>query len=193
MANSETAAFSGHGGRIGMAGAALLVAFAIWLGAYASGAVPWLGYASVKSSSMGVGPISIIGETSYEFELRPRHLLLRRGPGDRDRIRGRDRGRQPLVPCLQAVRRHARGRRDALCHQERRGNLDGAHSGKRPLRHQHPAVAGPWRRAGLGPELQRLVGRPPRVRRRMAKLYGSRRMEIEPAPESDSPIPQVPL
>ena len=63
MASSEAVRFSGHGGRIGMAGAALFVAIAIWLGAYASGAAPWLGYASVKSSSIGAGPISIIGET----------------------------------------------------------------------------------------------------------------------------------
>ena len=63
MATRRRLRFSAHGGRIGMAGAALLVALAVWLGAYASGAAPWLGYASVKSASMGAGPISIIGET----------------------------------------------------------------------------------------------------------------------------------
>jgi hypothetical protein len=57
---------SGPAKRIGFGALAFLVlAFTLWILAYATGAFPWLGYAWLNDKSMGAGPITVIGRTSY--------------------------------------------------------------------------------------------------------------------------------
>ena len=49
--------------RIGAgAGGLFVAAFLIWGALYASGIVPWLGYAWLTRQSFGAGPLSVIGE-----------------------------------------------------------------------------------------------------------------------------------
>ena len=57
---------SGPAKRIGFGALAFLaLALALWILAYATGAFPWLGYAWLNDKSMGAGPITVIGRTSY--------------------------------------------------------------------------------------------------------------------------------
>jgi hypothetical protein len=64
-AASRSSATKRVGAVAGIAAIALLVA---WVGAYAVGAFPWIGYAWLERSSHGLGPITIIGETRVGTE-----------------------------------------------------------------------------------------------------------------------------
>jgi hypothetical protein len=82
MSVSESIAAASPRTRVAAAvGAVLVVAALAWVGGYASGAFPWLGYAWLSRSSVGGpgGPISIIGETKAGSEFGVSTFLFLRG------------------------------------------------------------------------------------------------------------------
>jgi hypothetical protein len=68
---------AGLGRHIGFATAALVVfALGAWVLAYASGAFPWLGYAWLTRSSIGLGPVTVGGESRYGTSFGLKTFLL---------------------------------------------------------------------------------------------------------------------
>jgi hypothetical protein len=54
----------------------LIAAFVLWVGCYATGIFPWIGYAWLDRSSFGAGPITIIGENRAGISLGFNEFLL---------------------------------------------------------------------------------------------------------------------
>ena len=53
--------------------------FVGWAASYASGAWPWLGYASLTRSSFGVGPVTVIGENRRGIDVGLESFLFFEG------------------------------------------------------------------------------------------------------------------